>query len=65
MYVCVCVVRGRVGVRGRGLWGGILIEINSTVGELSEGSLLLDLGSLDGVLRRREISTGSSAEIGP
>jgi hypothetical protein len=35
------------------LWvcmGGVLIEVDSTVGELAEGSLLLDLGSLDGVL---------------
>jgi hypothetical protein len=30
--------------------GSVLIEIGSTVGKLSEGSLLLDLGSLDGVL---------------
>jgi hypothetical protein len=33
-----------------GIEGSVLIEIDSTVGKLSEGSLLLDLGSLDGVL---------------
>jgi len=30
--------------------GGVLIEVDSTVGELSERSLLLDLGGLNGVL---------------
>jgi hypothetical protein len=30
--------------------GSVLIEVDSAVGKLSEGSLLLDFGSLDGVL---------------
>jgi hypothetical protein len=30
--------------------GSVLIEVDATVGELSEGALLLDLGGLDGVL---------------
>jgi len=30
--------------------GGVLIEVDSTVGELSERSLLLDLGGLNGVV---------------
>lgn len=29
---------------------GVLVEVDATVGELAEGSLLLDLGSLNGVL---------------
>jgi hypothetical protein len=33
-----------------GIESSVLIEIDSTVGKLSEGSLLLNLGSLDGVL---------------
>lgn len=34
---------------------GVLIEVNSTVGKLSEGSLLLDLGSGLGVLYLKNI----------
>jgi hypothetical protein len=30
--------------------GSVLVEVDATVGKLSEGSLLLDFGSLDGVL---------------
>jgi hypothetical protein len=30
--------------------GFVLIEVDSTVGKLSEGSLLLNFGSLNGVL---------------
>jgi hypothetical protein len=30
--------------------GSVLIKIDSAIGELSEGSLLLNFGSLDGVL---------------
>ena len=30
--------------------GGVLIEVDATVGKLAEGSLLLDLGGLNGVL---------------
>jgi len=30
--------------------GGILVEVDATVGEFSEGSLLLDLGGLLGVV---------------
>jgi hypothetical protein len=29
---------------------GVLVEVDATVGKLSEGSLLLNFGSLDGVL---------------
>lgn len=34
----------------------VLIEINASVGKLSEGSLLLELSSLLGVLYRKSIS---------
>lgn len=38
---------------GVGMYGGfVLVEVDSTVGKLAEGSLLLDLGSLNGVLLR-------------
>jgi len=30
--------------------GGVLVEVDATVGKLSEGSLLLDLGGLNGIL---------------
>ena len=30
--------------------GGVLVEVDATVGKLAEGSLLLDLGGLNGVL---------------
>lgn len=30
--------------------GGVLVEVDATVGKLAEGSLLLDLGGLDGIL---------------
>jgi hypothetical protein len=30
--------------------GGILIEVDAAVGKLAEGSLLLDLGGLNGIL---------------
>jgi hypothetical protein len=30
--------------------GSVLVEVDATVGELSEGALLLDLGGLHGVL---------------
>lgn len=30
--------------------GGVLVKVDTTVGKLSEGSLLLDLGGLNGVL---------------
>jgi hypothetical protein len=36
--------------------GCVLVEIDATVGELAEGSLLLDLGGLDGVLWRERMS---------
>lgn len=36
--------------------GGVLIEVDSTVGELSERSLLLDLGGLNGVLFEEKMS---------
>jgi hypothetical protein len=32
----------------------VLIEVDTTVGKLSEGSLLLDLGGLNGVLKERK-----------
>jgi hypothetical protein len=33
--------------------GGVLVEVDTAVGKLAEGSLLLDLGGLDGVLWKR------------
>jgi hypothetical protein len=33
-----------------GYMGSVLVEVDATVGKLSEGSLLLDLGGLGGVL---------------
>ena len=40
-----------------GMYGEfVLVEVDSTVGKLAEGSLLLDLGSLDGVLRGKDVS---------
>ena len=36
--------------------GCVLVEIDATVGELAEGSLLLDLGGLDGILWREDVS---------
>lgn len=30
--------------------GSVLVEVDATVGELAERSLLLDLGGLDGIL---------------
>lgn len=42
--------------RWRGMGGGcVLVEVDATVRELAEGSLLLDLGSLNGILRREMI----------
>jgi hypothetical protein len=52
-------------------WGDVLVEVDATVGEFSEGSLLLDFGGLLGivfVLRRKvfvsidsSISTSTSS----
>jgi hypothetical protein len=36
--------------------GGVLVEVDTAVGKLAEGSLLLDLGGLDGVLWRGGVS---------
>jgi hypothetical protein len=33
-----------------GVEGSVLVEVDATVGKLSESSLLLDFGSLDGIL---------------
>jgi hypothetical protein len=35
--------------------GGILVKVDATVGKLSEGSLLLDLSGLNGVLNFRKM----------
>lgn len=35
---------------------GVLVEVDATVGKLAEGSLLLDLGGLDGVLFNEIVS---------
>lgn len=40
--------------------GGVLVEVDATVGELAEGSLLLDLGGLNGVLYGEGMSACSS-----
>ena len=35
---------------------GVLVEVNATVGEFAEGSLLLDLGGLGGILFDQVVS---------
>jgi len=35
---------------------GVLVEVDATVGKLAEGSLLLNLGGLDGVLVVKNVS---------
>ena len=44
----LCLPRGDGGVCSVG--GSVLVEVDATVGELAERSLLLDLGGLDGIL---------------
>jgi hypothetical protein len=43
--------------------GVILVEVNSTVGELAERSLSLDLGGLLGVLYWRDMSVNCARQI--
>jgi hypothetical protein len=45
--------------------GCVLVEVDATVGELAEGSLLLDLGSLNGSLLQRERSQLVMSNSGP
>jgi hypothetical protein len=45
-----------------GIEGAVLVEIDTTVGKLSEGSLLLDLSGLLRILHGEVVSIGSQLE---
>ena len=38
-------------ISGMNVWDFVLVEVDATVGKLSEGSLLLDFGGLNRILR--------------